>query len=65
MELAMSSIDGVPNMTEGSKMKLRWAADGWDVFIKVTVGVKRDSQKLEVVEKGNLRASEVYTSYIA
>ena len=35
------------------------------MLIKVTVGVKRDSQKLEVVGNGNLRASDVYTSYIA
>ena len=35
------------------------------MLIKVKVGVKRDFQKLEVVGKGNLRASDVYTSYIA
>ena len=58
-------IDGVPNMTEGSKMKVRWAADGWDMLINVQVGVKSDSQKLEVVGKGNLRTSDVYTGYIA
>ena len=35
------------------------------MLIKVKVGVKRDFQKLEVVGKGNLRASDVYTSYVA
>ena len=34
------------------------------MLIKVKVGVKRDSQKLEVVGKDNLRASDVYTSYM-
>ena len=34
------------------------------MLIKVKVGVKHDSQKLEMVGKGNLPASDVYTSYI-
>ena len=34
------------------------------MLIKVKIGVKRDSQMLEVVGKGNLRASNVYTSYM-
>ena len=33
--------------------------------IKVKAGVKRDSQKLEVVENGNLRASNACTGYMA
>ena len=33
--------------------------------IKVKVGVKQDSQKREMVGKCNLRASDVYTSYMA
>ena len=35
------------------------------MLIMVKVGAKRDSHKLEVVGKGNLRASDVYTSYMA
>ena len=35
------------------------------MLTKVKVGVKCDLQKLEVVGNGNLRASDVYTSYIA
>ena len=35
------------------------------MIIKVKVGVKRDSPKVELVGKGNLRASDVYTSYMA
>ena len=35
------------------------------MLIKVKVGVKRDSQKLEVVGKGNRCASDVYISNIA
>ena len=35
------------------------------MLIKGNVGVKHDSQKLEVVGKGNLHASNVYTSYMA
>ena len=34
------------------------------MLIKVKVGVKCDSQKLEVVGKGYLHASDVYTSYM-
>ena len=34
------------------------------MLIKVKVGVKRDSQKLEVVEKGSLRASNIYDGYM-
>ena len=35
------------------------------MLIKVMVGSKHDSQKLEVLGKGNLSASNVYTSYMA
>ena len=35
------------------------------MLIKVRVAVKRDSQKLDVVGKGNLRVSNVYNSYMA
>ena len=35
------------------------------MLIKVNVGVKHDSQKIEVVGKDNLCAIDVYTSYIA
>ena len=34
------------------------------MLIEVKVGVKRDSKKLMVVGLGDLRAGDVYTSYI-
>ena len=38
-------IDDVPDMTVRTKMERRWAADGWDMLIKVKVEVKRDYNK--------------------